>query len=80
MQKKMMKYYRIRDIVSYIYINYIAIQIDRYGRDNVDGKSLAEESLLLILDILNNKPEMTDEEIANLAIKESHIKRPWQGD
>lgn len=76
MRNKMMEYYRIRDIVYDIYTNYVYRQIKEYG-EAVDGVMLAEESMLLILDILNNKSDLSNEEIANMAIKEANIEREW---
>ena len=76
MKDKMMRYYRIRDIVQYVYVNYVLQQIEVFG-DKVEGEALAEESMLLILDILNNKPHLTDQEISTLAVNEAYIDRPW---
>lgn len=74
--KRLVNYYRIRDIVQYIYVNYILQQVEKYG-DKVNAEALAEESMLLIIDIMNNRPNLDEKEIATLAVKEAHIKREW---
>ena len=78
MKNKMMNYYRIRDIVSDVYIEYIYEQSRAYKMDDKYGYYLAEESMLLILDILNNNPELSREEIRDIAIREANIDRIWQ--
>lgn len=75
-ENKLLSYYRIRDIVQYVYSNYVLREMSKYG-DEVDGEMLAEECILLVLDVLNNKPHLSDDEISTLAVKEAHIKRMW---
>lgn len=71
-------YTRVRDIVNDIYMSYIITQADIYGASNIDSKGLAEEAMLLILDIVENNKRLSDMEIAEIATIESNINRKWQ--
>lgn len=75
--QKLINYRRISDIVNGVYIDYLFKQANAYGGDNIDGNMLAEEAMLLILDILGNNPDLSDEDIRNLAVKEANVLREW---
>ena len=74
--KRLIEYFRIRDIVGFIYANYILKELEQYG-DKVDVDYIAGEQMLLILSILKDKTHLTDEAISNLAVRECNVKRKW---
>lgn len=76
-KKTLNNYYRIKDIVNDIYVEYLFEQSNAYGAENIDGEMLAEEAMLLVLDILLNRQYMSDKDIRDLAIRECRVKRSW---
>ena len=76
-KKTLNNYYRIKDIVNDIYVEYLFEQSNAYGAENIDGEMLAEEAMLLVLDILLNRQYMSDKDIRDLAIRECRVKRDW---
>lgn len=75
--QKIINYKRISDIVKGVYIDYLFKQANAYGGNNIDSEMLAKESILLVLDIFKNNPDLSDEDIRDLAIKEASVLREW---
>lgn len=71
------EYCRVRDIVNDVYMHYMMIQGEAYGHSNIDGFMLADEAMLLILDILQNHQGLSNKEIADITIREADIAREW---
>lgn len=71
------EYQRIRDIVQMVYTDYMLLQNDTYRLNAKYGTDLADESMLLIFELLGSEDKLSDSDIRDIAIREAFKTREW---